>query len=96
MLDSLSSQAATAPVFAHLWTSLLAFMLSMGLVALLTWILTGRTRLQQEVHQEPEEIVITVELIEQPLQQAEETELWRSRLEHLYLDVPAVDPRKED
>ena len=29
-------------------------------------------------------------------QQPEEIELWRSRLEYLYLDVPAVDPRGAD
>lgn len=95
MLDSLSTQAASVPAFPHLWTSLLAFVLSMGLVVLLTWILTGHSR--REKRQESNELVIMVELVEQPAMESnEEIELWRSRLEHLYLDVPAVDPRTED
>jgi len=108
MVTALSSQvssqvanqvAATVPGVTpphNGWLDLLAFLLTMGLVAVFTWLLTGRYRSQQI--QEPirishPELSPAMPMRSEEKAASEEIELWRSRLEYLYLDVPAVDPR---
>jgi cyanate permease len=97
MASILSNQVSTStPVVAATqngWLEFFAFCLTMGLVALFTWLLTGRyhrsTSPPLSLHPE-------LEPAASAQTEVEEIELWRSRLEYLYLDVPAVDPRSPE
>ncbi|PIQ28336.1 hypothetical protein COW36_04120 [bacterium (Candidatus Blackallbacteria) CG17_big_fil_post_rev_8_21_14_2_50_48_46] len=103
MVESLSSQVASqtlssTPAGHTGWLNFFAFLITMSLVAGFTWLITGRYRKQETIIEIYEDDLPAIEQKANILPQTanEEIELWRSRLEHLYLDVPAVDPRQSE
>jgi cyanate permease len=94
-LAGASSSYSQLPVMHNFWSLVLLFMLTLTLVSVLSWIWLMRRQQKsgESLFAESEDAFVKERFQVFPEEQPEEIELWRSRLEYLYLDVPAVDPR---